>query len=98
MHAANQPVLADALWSSRGEFNHQPTLPQDIKYILDGESLLQRSIWPYRASYDAICDLYVNYVIQKYGKATVGFDSYSGKPSTKDATHKRRKGPHLHIL
>ena len=39
-HAANKPVQTDALWSILGEFKHKPTLPQDIKYILDGGSLL----------------------------------------------------------
>ena len=33
-----------------------------------------------------------DYVIRKYGKATVVFDGYSVKPSTNEATHKRRKG------
>ncbi|KAK7449840.1 hypothetical protein BaRGS_00039995 [Batillaria attramentaria] len=34
--------------------------------------------------------MYVDYIIRKYSRATVVFDGYTGKPSTKDPAHVRR--------
>ena len=34
-----------------------------------------------------ICSLHVQYVANRYGKATVVFDGYQNGPSTKDVTH-----------
>lgn len=62
----------------------------DIHYVIDGGSLLHRVIWPEGYTYDTICDLYIKYVKQKYGNATIVFDGYQDGPSTKDAAHQRR--------
>ena len=52
-------------------------------------SLLQRLLWPKRASFDAICGIYIDYVKNKYPKSTVVFDGYVCGPSTRDNTHLR---------
>ena len=51
---------------------------------------IDRVSWPRGFKYDAIYSDYVQYVIQRYGKATVVFDGYQNGPSTKDCTHQRR--------
>ena len=60
--------------------------------MLDAGALLHRIPWPKGKTYDEICDTYVEYVLQKYGRATVVFDRYLDGPSTKDASHERRTG------
>ena len=55
-------------------------------------ALLHRVPWSRGITYDAICSLYVQYVANKYGQATVVFDGYQNGPSTKDGTHQRRAG------
>ena len=57
-----------------------------------GGALLHRVPWSRGITYDAICSLYVQYVANKYGNATVVFDGYQNGPSTKDGTHQRRAG------
>ena len=56
------------------------------------EALLHRVPWSRGITYDAICSFYVQYVANKYGKATVVFDGYQNGPSRKDGTHQRRAG------
>lgn len=60
--------------------------------MLDGGALLHRVIWPKGKTYDEICNIYVEYVLPKYGRATVVFDGYLDQPSTKDSTHEKRTG------
>ena len=60
--------------------------------VLDGGALLHRIPCPKGKKYDEICDTYVEYVLPKYGRATVVFDGYLDGPSTKDATHDRSSG------
>ncbi|KAK6178649.1 hypothetical protein SNE40_011177 [Patella caerulea] len=43
------------------------------------------------ATYNAITQLYANYASTKFGSATIVFYGYDHGPSTKDATHRRRK-------
>ena len=44
------------------------------------------------ATYDGVCQMYVNHVKQIYGTAVIVFDGYTNEPSAKDATHMRRTG------
>nr|XP_054767556.1 uncharacterized protein LOC129274841 [Lytechinus pictus] len=87
---ANKAAIADALWKLLG--NEQQHLSSDVHFILDGGALLHRLPWPRGIPYDHIRQLYVDYVIRKYGKATVVFDGYEDGPTTKDVTHLRRTG------
>jgi len=88
---ANKPALADAIWTITK--NSQAGGPTgNVHFVLDGGALLHRVPWPRGITYDAICSLYVQYVANKYGKATVVFDGYQNGPSTKDGTHQRRAG------
>jgi len=43
-------------------------------------------------TYDAICNMYVEYVIRRYGQGIIVFDGYQDGPSTKGTTHQRRTG------
>ena len=83
-------VLADVLWKDVQE--EQPKPNGEVQYVLDGGALLHRIPWPRRSTFENVSQLYVNYVTQKYGTATVVFDGYSDYQTTKDATHSRRVG------
>ena len=58
--------------------------------MLDGGSLLHRIPWTRGETFENVCHKYVNYVLKKYGEATVVFDGYNNGPDIKDITHKRR--------
>ena len=90
LRAANKASLGEAMWNL-GECGFDGTLG-NVKYVLDGGSLLQRVPWPRGASFDAICKIYTDYVRKKYLDVTVVFDGYEEGPSTKDNTHIRRYG------
>lgn len=81
-------VLADTLWKALPEEQRKPS--RDVQYVLDGGALLHRIPWPKGATFETICQMYVRYVMQRYGCAVIVFDGYSDKPATKDATHLRR--------
>ena len=94
---ANKAVLADALWKltehHQGHSEHHCVVPSVFQYVLDGGALLHRLPWPQGSTYDSVCEMYVRYVTQKYGTATViVFDGYKDEPSIKDTTHLRRTG------
>ena len=79
--------FADAIWAIN---THQEAfVPKNAKYVLDGGALLHRIPWTNGSSYRSIIAKNIEYVIKKYGKATVVFDGYIGA-STKDMTHRRR--------
>ena len=61
-------------------------------YVLDGGSLLHRLKWTEGRTYDSIAEMYASFAVNQYGNATVIFDGYSEGPTTKDNTHKRRRG------
>ena len=46
----------------------------------------------HHSTYESVSHLYVRYVTQKYGAATIVFDGYNDDPTTKDAKHLRRTG------
>jgi len=88
---ANKPALADAIWTiAKNSQTGGPT--GNVHFVLDGGALLQCVPWPRGITYDAICSFYVQYVANKYGKATVVFDGYQNGPSTKYGTHQRQAG------
>ena len=85
-----KPELADAIWA---KLTSNVTLPTgEVQYVLDGGALIHRIPWPRGSpTYREICNAYVNYATQKYGKAIIVFDGYTGT-STKDMTQQRRAG------
>lgn len=86
---ANKHTLTEFLWSS--EESTPASLPcENIKYILDGGSLLHRLPWPKGSSYTDLVEMYVNFVSRKYEDANIIFDGYCSGPGTKDMTHLRR--------
>lgn len=101
LREANKPALADAVWEYVKDSQPDSLPSTDLHYVLDGGSLIQRIPWPRKESIDHICQLYVDYVIRRYSKATVVFDGYPAGPSTKDVTHLRRTkgccGPEVHF-
>ena len=78
----------------RGITPHQQRQPSsDVQHVLDGGALLHRLPWPQGSTYDSVCEMYVRYVTQKYGKTTIiVFDGYKEEPTIKDATQLRRTG------
>ena len=80
-------VLANSIWNCLTQ--ECPEIPEDVAFVLDGGSLLQRIPWRHGMTYREICIVYVSYVLKKYGKAIVVFDGYN-QSSTKDMVHQRR--------
>ena len=66
-----------------------PEIPEKLKFVLDGGSLLQHIPWKQGATYGDICTVYTDYVVKKYREAIVAFDGYD-KSSIKDMVHQRR--------
>ena len=58
-------------------------------YVIGGGDLLHRVPWPRGPTYASVRHLYVSYVMQKFGAATIVFDGYNDDPMTKYATHLR---------
>jgi len=86
--APNKPVLAKAILEESPQNERGPA--EDHSYVIDGGALLHRIPWQVGETYNETIAHYTDYVIKKYGRATVVFDGYSDGPSTKDATHQRR--------
>lgn len=64
-----------------------------VQYIIDGGFLLHKVVWPENQSFSAICNRYVDYVINIYGPQTVVvFDGYpeGTKGGTKSAERLKR--------
>ena len=74
--------------SNNPDEQRKPT--ENAHYVLDDGALLHRVPWPRGSTYDKICQLYIKYVTQKYGAASVVFDGYCDGPTIKDAAHLRR--------
>jgi hypothetical protein len=87
LREAQKSQLSDAIGSSSSQ--HQPALPEEVQYVLDGGALLQRIPWMRGSSFKAICRSYIDYVSKKYDKPIVVFDGYDSS-TTKDMTHRRR--------
>ena len=77
--------------SSIEQQQRQPS--SDVQHVLDGGALLHRLPWPQGSTYDSVCEMYVRYVTQKYGTATViVFNGYKEEPTIKDDTQQRQTG------
>ena len=88
LRESNKAILANAIWESLE--TGMSELSGEVQFVLDGGALLHRIPWPQSpVTYIALCSLYTQYVIKKYGNAIVVFDGYSHM-STKDTTHQRR--------
>ena len=87
---ANKPQLGDAILKFTGP--GRDSLPENVSFVLDGGWLLYRiPNWRKGTTFDAICQIYIEYVIRNYGRdTTVVFDGVYELPSTKDTTHLRR--------
>lgn len=93
MRKAIKPALADAIWQHVSP--QDPVFPHNTSFVLDGGSLLYRLPWPKKVSYNEIVAMYVQYVLKTHHSESsdiyVIFDGYESGPSTKDATHDRRR-------
>lgn len=89
MREPQKANLADALWTLGDCSSEYQTSTTDVRYVLDGGSLLHRIPWPKGVTFGRIIDLYVQHVL-KYKEAIVVFDGYCNGPSTKDSAHLRR--------
>ena len=83
------PSLAAAI-REHGDCIESDILPGNVKYVLDGGSLLQRMPWTHGSSFSQICADYACLVKCYYGSPYIVFDGYQGGPSIKDVTHERR--------
>ena len=87
LHEAQKSTLADTLWTAANL--NAASIPDNVRYVLDGGALLHRIPWSRGASYESILETYSKYVATNYGKAVIVFDGYK-EFTTKDMTHKRR--------
>lgn len=89
LYLANKPQLAKPIWDVATAVDG----PKDCVFVLDGGALLQRIPWDTGKTYNSVAQRYSDYIRNKYSPfLVVVFDGYSNTPSTKDSTHKRRKG------
>ena len=93
---ANKPELKKAIQEYITPELLEPSLAAEHleeteKYILDGGSLLHKIAWVNNTQYIDIAKQYTSYVICNYDNASVIFDGYPDKPTSKDMTHSRRK-------
>ena len=56
-----KPALTDAIWGL-GDCSCAEPFGNDIQFVLDGGSLLQRIPWSKGTTFSTICNTYVNYV------------------------------------
>ena len=82
---ANKPTLGDCIWNM-GDCSCI-SLPSACLFVLDGGSLLQRLPWLKNATFESICQSYVDYVTKRYQNVVVVFDGNPNCPTTKDVTH-----------
>ena len=87
LREAQKPKLAAAIWE-KGDCSGDDTMP-NVKFVLDGGSILQRLPWTHGSTFGQICSDYVSLIEANYGTPCIVFDGYHG-PSIKDATHDRR--------
>ena len=91
MREANKPQLGDDILKFTG-LGHD-SLPENVSFVLDGGWLLYRiPNWRKDTTFDAICQIYIEYVIRNYGRdTTVVFDGAYKLPSTKDNPFKKNE-------
>ena len=64
-------------------------MPEKVRYVLDGGSLLHRIPWTRGSTFTAIIKSYADYVSRHNGEPIVVFDGYE-QSSTKDMMHRHR--------
>ena len=69
LHEAQKSTLADAIWSTVNQ--NEASIPDDIRYVIDGGALLHRIPWSRGSSYESIIETYSKFVTTNYGKAVV---------------------------
>ena len=69
LHEAQKSILADTLWTAANL--NAASIPDNVRYVLDGGALLHRIPWSWGASYESILETYSKYVATNYGKAVV---------------------------
>jgi len=72
LREVNKSALADAMWEYVKDSQPDYLPSTDLYYVPDRRSLIQRIPWPGKESVDHICQIYVDYVTQRYPKATIG--------------------------
>lgn len=90
MRQAKKPQLAEAIWNT---FKEAPSVEigDNVKYVIDAGSLLQRIPWTRGTNYNAICKQYLNFIPKNYKQSViVVFDGYPDMPTTKVTAHLRR--------
>jgi hypothetical protein len=93
MRQANKATLGDAIWTPMKGVDMalpitEPT--ETVTHVIDGGSLLHRLPWPKGATFDSVCNSYVDLVKRSYSNPVVVFDGYDDIPTTKDEAHFRR--------
>ena len=83
----NKAALTDVMWK---QVTDMPSPATPAQYVLDGDALLHRILWPSGEKFDAICSRYDQYVWDKDRSPVIVFDGYQNGPSTEDNTHSRR--------
>ena len=96
----NKASLADELWKCLPASGYVPgdsSEPNDVQFVTDGGSVLQRLQWPWKrgSTFQTVIGAYVHFVTSHYPRALVVFDGYASGPSTKDMTHLRRTKGHI---
>ena len=89
LREAQKPSLAAAI-REHGDCIESDILPGNVKYVLDGGTLLQRMPWTHGSSFSQICADYACLIKCNFGSPYIVFDGYQGGPSIKDVTHERR--------
>ena len=82
-------MLADALWA-RVQYQQDSIDSTDVKHVLDGGALLHRVLWRSGQTYIGVCNMYVDYVTQKYGKPLIVFDGYQKEDFLSNKENKER--------
>ena len=86
---ADKPSLKDVV----GKLSTADTskIPTNVKYVLDGGSLLHKVQWTIGQIFKQICNDYIAYIQTRYSPdVTIVFDGRYMNSSTKDTTHIRR--------
>ena len=87
LREASKSALGDAMWEYVKDSQPDAMPSTDLHYVHDRGSLFQIIPWLRKESVDHICQLHVDYVTQRYSKATIVFDGYPARSSTKKLTH-----------
>ena len=91
-HVSMRRTAKAALSTLLGSLVTTPShLPENVKFIVDGGHLLQSVVWPKPATYNQVCQNYVQFTIRHYrDDCKVKFDGYEQKLSTKAVEQSRR--------